>query len=163
MERQMRRFKQMLPKEEVIQILSKATNGVLSLTDTDGYPYGVPLSFCYDGDKAVYFHCARHGRKMGCIARNGQASFCVVAQDDIKPEEFTTYFKSVILSGKTSVVDNPEEVMKGLRMLGDKYSPGIDSTDVIAHSLENVAVIKLEIEAMSGKEAIELTRKRTKK
>ena len=163
MERQMRRFKQMLPTEEVIQILSEVTNGVLSLTDTDGCPYGVPLSFCYDGDKTVYFHCARHGRKMECITRNGRASFCVVAQDDIKPEEFTTYFKSVILAGKISVVDNPEEIMKGLRMLGDKYSPGIDCTDVIAHSLENVAVIKLEIEAMSGKEAIELTRSRAKK
>ena len=163
MERKMRRFKQMLPREEVILILSEATNGVLSLTDTDGCPYGVPLSFCYDGDKTVYFHSARHGRKMECITGNGRASFCVVAQDDIKPKEFTTYFKSVILSGKISVVDNPEEVTKGLRMLGEKYSPGIDSTDVIAHSLENVAVIKLEIEAMSGKEAIELTRNRAKK
>ena len=46
----MRRFKQLLPTEMSMEILISGTNGVLSLTDADGEPYGVPLSYVYDGD-----------------------------------------------------------------------------------------------------------------
>ncbi len=45
MERKMRRFKQMLPAEEVNNMLSQATNGVLSLIDQDGEPYGRTVEF----------------------------------------------------------------------------------------------------------------------
>ena len=40
MDRKMRRFKQLLPEQETVKILTEATGGVLSLTDTDGQPYG---------------------------------------------------------------------------------------------------------------------------
>lgn len=47
-----------------------------------------------------------------------------------------------------------------MRMLGEKYSPGIDSTHEIADALDRVAVLRLDIESLTGKEAIELTRRR---
>ena len=45
----MRRFKQQIPEAEAKEILRTATNGVLCLTDYDNRPYGVPMSFIYDG------------------------------------------------------------------------------------------------------------------
>ena len=44
MERKMRRFRQLLDAEDAKGILETTSNGVLSLKDTDGEPYGVPLS-----------------------------------------------------------------------------------------------------------------------
>ena len=159
----MRRFKQQLPETEVRQIMAASTSGVLSLIDADGRPYGVPLSFVCDGSRAVYFHCAREGRKLGGLRRMPDgvaASFCIVAQDDVRPETFTTYFRSVIAEGRLSVVESPTEIRSALQMLAGKYAPGRDSAQEIAKGIGHVTVLRLDIKSVTGKEAIELTRKR---
>jgi nitroimidazol reductase NimA-like FMN-containing flavoprotein (pyridoxamine 5'-phosphate oxidase superfamily) len=43
-----------LDDPEVDKVLTEVGVGVLSMT-ADGVPYGVPLSFGYDGDDALYF------------------------------------------------------------------------------------------------------------
>ena len=53
MERKMRRFKQLLSEQATKEILNNATNGVLSLIDSDGEPYGVPISYVYDGNTGM--------------------------------------------------------------------------------------------------------------
>ncbi len=158
----MRRFKQLLPEEATKNILSSATNGVLSLVDSDGEPYGVPVSYAYDGDKRIYFHSAVKGYKIDCIKADSHCSFCVVGQDRIIPEEFTSYFRSVIVKGVIHIVTEPNEIMKGLLFLCEKYSPGIDSNAEIAGCLSHVTVLRLDIESMTGKEAIELAGERKK-
>lgn len=156
----MRRIRQLLGEEAARDILNSATNGVLSLVDAAGMPYGVPVSYAYDGGGSVYFHSAVQGRKMECVGKGGPASFCVVGQDCIVPEEFTTYFRSVIASGRIHIVTDRDEMMKGLRLLCDKYSPGIDPEAEISKCIGHVAVLRLDIECMTGKESIELVRKR---
>ena len=156
----MRRFKQMLPVEDTKQILSESSNGILSLVDSDGQPYGVPVSFAYDGEGRIYLHSAPAGRKIDCIAYESRCSFCVVAKDHIVPDEFTSYFRSVIVQGKIRTVTDHEELMKGLLLLCDKYSPGIDPTSEIARCISHVVVLCIDIEYMTGKEAIELVRMR---
>ncbi|MDE6100691.1 MAG: pyridoxamine 5'-phosphate oxidase family protein [Paramuribaculum sp.] len=158
----MRRFKQMLAQQAAKEILLKSTNGVLSLIDPVGEPYGVPVSYVYDGDSSIYFHSAAEGYKIDCVVANGDCSFCVIGQDLIMPEEFTSYFRSVIVKGKIHIVANKEEVEKGLMLLCDKYSPGVDPEQEISRCLRHVAVLRLDIETMTGKEAIELVRMRVK-
>lgn len=160
MERKMRRFKQLLPEADSKKMLDSATNGVLSLLDTDGGVYGVPLSFAYDGGDHIYFHSAVKGHKIDCIEACRRCSFCVVGQDNIIPREFTSYFRSVIVSGTIQAVTDPDEIMKGLLLLCEKYSPGIDSDAEIAKCLGHVTVLRLDIESLTGKEAIELVRAR---
>ena len=156
----MRRFRQQLSEESAREILSKCSNGVLSLVGEDGAPYGVPLSFAYDGEAAVYFHCALDGRKLDCIRHDRRCSFCVVGQDLIAPEEFTTHFRSVIVEGTVRIVEDSDEIMKGLMLLCDKYLPGVDPSAELSKYLSRVAVLRLDIQTLTGKEAIELVRKR---
>ncbi len=155
----MRRFKQMLPLEESLEILKNMTNGVLALQGEEDYPYAVPVSYAYDG-KDIYIHSALAGHKIECLRHNPKVSFCIVNQDKIVPKEFTTYFKSVIVFGIAHFLVDKSELEYGLRLLADKYSPGIDSTAEIAGAINHVAVIRISIDAISGKEAIELTRNR---
>ena len=160
MERKMRRFKQLLSVEDSLSILSNATNGILSLIDPDGGVYGVPVSFACDDQGHIYLHSAVKGHKNDCIAADHRCSFCVVGQDKIVAEEFTSYFRSVIIKGSIHHVSEPEEINKGLLLLCDKYSPGIDPSAEIAKCLSHVAVLRIDIESMTGKEAIELVRNR---
>lgn len=160
MERKMRRFKQLLSEQATKEILNNATNGVLSLVDSDGEPYGVPVSYVYDGDKCIYFHSAVKGHKIECIKANNHCSFCVVGQDLIMPDEFTSYFRSVIVKGSIHAATTRHEIKKGLLLLCEKYSPGIDPDAEITKCINHVSVMCLDIDSMTGKEAIELVRKR---
>ena len=49
--REMRRKKQALSQQEVLDILHKGTSGVLALLGDNDYPYAVPISYVYDDGK----------------------------------------------------------------------------------------------------------------
>ena len=86
----MRRKKQMLSVDECIEILNKGTSGVLALSGDHDYPYAIPISYVYCNSK-LYFHGAKSGHKIDAISKCSKASFCVIDQDNITPEEYTTY------------------------------------------------------------------------
>lgn len=155
MNHKMRRFRQQLDRTEIEKILTQGTNGVLALDGDNGYPYAVPISYVWRGD-TIYFHSAKSGHKIDAIRRNSRASFCIVAKDEIKAEGFTTYFQSVIAFGKIEIVDNKEQMIEALRLLSDKYSPGIDPTVEIERFINNVVILKFHIEEITGKQAKEL-------
>ena len=96
--REMRRKKQELSRQEIADILHKGTSGVLALLGDNDYPYAVPISYVYDDGK-IYFHSAKSGHKIDAIQRTEKASFCVIDKDLVVPEEYTTYFRSVIAFG----------------------------------------------------------------
>lgn len=115
--REMRRKRQLLPTEESVAILERMTNGTLALHGDDGYPYAVPVSYVY-ADGKIYFHSAMQGHKVDAILRNDKVSFCVVEQDEVKPAEFTTYFRSVIVFGKARILTDENEKTKCLKPAG---------------------------------------------
>lgn len=103
------------------------------------------------------------GHKIDALKGNPKCSLCVVDKDDVIPEEFTSYFRSVIVFGKACFVESTEEKVAALRLLGDKYSPGIDPEAEIARFIKTVCIVRIVIDSVSGKEAIELTRARAQK
>jgi nitroimidazol reductase NimA-like FMN-containing flavoprotein (pyridoxamine 5'-phosphate oxidase superfamily) len=157
----MRRKTQTLSTEENIAILMKGTSGVLAVAGDDDYPYAVPLSYVYH-DSKIFFHCARSGHKLDAIARNPKVSFCVIDQDKVVPQEYTTYFRSVIAFGQARIVEDAVEKRSALEELAAKYSPDQtqDRLQVIDEQFNHVCLVELAIEHLSGKEAIELVRMR---
>ena len=158
--REMRRKKQALTEEEIIKILTDGTAGVLAVDGDGGYPYAVPLSYVYHDGK-IFFHCAKSGHKLDAIRRNPKASFCVIGQDQVMPQEYTTYFRSVIAFGKVRILEDDAEKWDALRLLAKKYYPEAGAQahdDAIRHDFAPVCIVELIVEYMTGKEAIELAR-----
>ena len=160
--RELRRKKQLLSREETEAVLTRGSAGVLALSGDEDYPYAVPISYVYSGG-SLYFHCARSGHKLDAIERSEKASFCVIDQDQIVPEEYTTYFRSVIAFGRIRILQDEEERREAIEKLALKYAP--DSTpeerqQEIQREWERLCILGLEIEHVTGKEAIELTRAR---
>lgn len=155
--RPMRRNRQQLSREECERILGRCTSGVLALTGDGGYPYAVPLSYVYAGG-AIIFHSAVQGHKVDAIRRDGRCSFCVIEQDEIRPAEFTTYFRSVIAFGRIRILEEADEKVQALRLLGRRYSP--DDEPGLQHeidkSLDHVLLLRLDIDHLSGKQAVDL-------
>ncbi|MDE6370411.1 MAG: pyridoxamine 5'-phosphate oxidase family protein [Duncaniella sp.] len=154
----MRRSRQQMSHEDSLHLLKTGSHGVLSLIDVDGSPYGLPINYVFDGGSAIYIHSAIEGHKLDCISGEDRCSFCVVGQDVIVPEEFTSYYRSVIVSGRIKMVESQDDVLYGLKLLCERFSPCIDSHDEITRCLSRVAVLRLDIERVAGKESIELVR-----
>lgn len=160
--REMRRTRQALSKEEIAAILHNGSSGVLALSGDNGYPYAVPISYVFDGE-AIYFHCAKAGSKLDAIRRNEKASFCVVDQDQIVPEEYTTYFRSVIVFGRIQIIEDDVEKRVSIEKLAIKYAPkdsDIGRKKAIDQEWEALCALKMNIDHVSGKEAIELTKEK---
>lgn len=155
--RELRRRKQALSVEENIQVLNRGTSGVLAVTGDDDYPYAVPLSYVYYNNK-IFFHCAKTGHKLDAIAKNEKVSFCVIDMDQVVQEEYTTYFRSVIVFGKARILDD-EEKRRALEILTARYSPDQEKShqlQAIEKDFNIVCMVEIAIEHMSGKEAKEL-------
>lgn len=157
--RPMRRIRQQLPAEECVNILRNATSGTLALLGDGGYPYSLPISFVYSDDK-IFFHSALRGHKIDAIRNCDKASFSVIEKDDVKPKEYTTYFRSVICFGRIHIIDNEEDKLKAVKLLGNRYNPNDNEalSKEIAKSAKAMCMIELDIEHITGKEAIELRR-----
>ena len=155
--RSMRRANQDIPREECEEILRHGTAGVLAVLGDGEYPYAVPLSYVARGGK-LYFHSAREGHKLDALRRSKKASFCVIDQDRIVPEEYTTYYRSVVAFGQAEIVDD------AMLALAEKYC----ASDTPAHREERstdtqgyTAVIRLTIEHLTGKEGKALAQQRS--
>lgn len=160
--REMRRKKQILSMEDAEDILYRGTSGVLAVSGDDDYPYAVPLSYVYDGEK-LYFHSAGSGHKLDAISRNARVSFCVIDQDLIIPEEYTTYFRSVIVFGTIHIMEDEAEKRKAIEKLALKYAPDDTAENrekTIIREWKPLCMLELIPEHISGKEAIELVRRR---
>ena len=159
--REMRRKRQQLSDKESIGILQRAKSGTLALLGDSSYPYAVPISYVYSEGK-LYFHSALDGHKVDAIRNYDKASFCVIDKDDVKPEKYTTFFRSVIAFGRIHIVEDETDKLAIAHMLGNRYNPNQDEAlqKEIEHGLTRMLAIRFDIEHLTGKEAIELVRQR---
>ena len=159
--REMRRKRQLLSDEESIGILKNATAGTLALLGDNDYPYAVPISYVYH-ERKLYFHSALAGHKVDAIRNCDKASFCVIDKDDVQPEKYTTFFRSVIAFGRIHIIEDDKEKLAMARMLGNRYNPNNNESlqREIESGLSRMLMIRFDIEHLTGKEAIELVRQR---
>ena len=119
---EMRREDRRLPVEETMEILEKAEFGVLSTTDPDGMPYGVPISFAL-GDGKIYLHGTNAGgHKSRNMAENPRVCFTVVGSHETMPEKFGTKYSSVIVFGTARTAETKEERIEAMTAILQKYS-----------------------------------------
>ncbi|MBC3901350.1 5-nitroimidazole antibiotic resistance protein [Acetobacterium malicum] len=156
--REMRRSKQLLTTEDTKAVMNRSTSGVLACLGDEDYPYAVPLSFVYFNDK-IYFHSAKMGHKIDAITNDSKVSFSVTDEDTIVSKEYTTYFRSVIAFGKSRIVEGDEKFEAFLSLV-KKYSgdqPKKAQYKEIAEC-SHAYIIAIDIEHITGKEAIEFVR-----
>ena len=160
--RSMRRSRQELGQKACEDILNRGTSGVLAVLGDEDYPYAVPLSYYYEEGK-VYFHCAKSGHKLDAIRKSPKASFCVIDQDQVIPERYTTHFRSVIVFGTVRILEGDTEKRAAVEKLADKYAPEASSDyrdKYIEKEWAPLCMLEMTVKHMTGKEAIELVKER---
>ena len=162
--REMRRKKQQLSPEETIALIDRATCAVIGVSGDDGYPYTFPISHAYDAEAGkLYFHSARGGHKIDAITKEAKVSFCVVDKDDVAPAEYTTYFRSAIGFGRAYFVEDETERRHAFWLLAEKFcnQEAVGRfEEVMKSDAPQAVIVAIEVEHLTGKEALELTQQR---
>lgn len=148
-----RRQDRLLDEAEARRLLADGEYGLLSMVDEEGNAYGIPVSYVWDGDVAIYLHCAPQGRKLRSIGAHAQVSFCVVGATHVLPAQFTTYYESVVLECLAHTGLPEPERRQALALLLDKYSPRDKETGLVyaEKSFHRTEIIRLDIRHASGK------------
>ena len=147
----MRRSDKQMAIQDAESLLGQAEYGVLSTVDKEGLPYGTPLNYVFKNNK-VFFHCAMSGRKLENILFNSKVSFAVVGDTQVVPEKFTTFYESVIVSGKARTVHGDEK-RAALMWLIEKYCPEFleEGKVYIDREISRTQVVEITIDQIAGK------------
>lgn len=152
--REMRKNRQILAFEKIVAVMDRCINGVLACLGDKDYPYAVPLNYVYFNGK-IYFHSAKAGHKMDAMTKNTKVSFAVIDEDTIVSEEYTSYFRSVIVFGKARIVEGDER-LSAFTALVEKYSG--DQPEEAKHKeitgCGRAIIIAIDVEHITGKESI---------
>ena len=132
---------------------AKTGDKVIVAIDLDGKPYGVPLNFVWDGDDAIYIHCAPEGKKIDILDCHDRVSFCVVGNVNLLPSQFTTEYESIILDCEATICTSEEERVHALELLLRKLSPHDVEIGMkyALKSLPRTCILRLDILTWSGK------------
>ena len=128
---------------EIDRLLSQARFATIALADGDE-PYVVTLSCGYDAAHSrLCFHVATVGRKLDIIARNPKACATVVSDLGYKRGECAHPFESVVMTGTMRLLEDPEEIRAGMRVLIGQLESAADSETVFARNeLDSDAALK---------------------
>ena len=148
-----RKDKEISDASGINAIIEKSTVCRLGMVSGDK-PYIVPLSFGYQ-DNALYFHGALKGQKIDLIKENSNVciEFDIAAEAIGRGEacDWSMKFQSVIGFGKAALIEGLEEKRQALGVIMAQYS---DKTFEFPEKMVNAtAVIKVEIERMTGKQS----------
>lgn len=170
----MRRKDREMEAEFALDLVDRASYGVLSMIDQDGFPYGLPLSIVRDKNN-LYFHSAKGGKKVEsfadgnkvCVSFVGKVSVPELYREEelreflndeskgitLSSRVFTTEYESAIILGEIYLVENVEEATQALRLICEKYTPSkMDYFDLaIKSGLSKTNIYRVTIEEVTGK------------
>jgi nitroimidazol reductase NimA-like FMN-containing flavoprotein (pyridoxamine 5'-phosphate oxidase superfamily) len=149
-----RKEKEITDEPEIIDILSSETICRLAIAENN-IPYIFPVNYGYRNG-ALYIHSAPEGRKISIIEKNDMVCFEIesgvrmISADSAC--DFSMAYRSVIGYGKASFLHDSGLKMEALNIIM-KQQTGSKGWSFSEKSLEKTAVIKVEIESMSGKKS----------
>jgi nitroimidazol reductase NimA-like FMN-containing flavoprotein (pyridoxamine 5'-phosphate oxidase superfamily) len=145
--------KEMREKAAIEDVIRRAQVCHLGLCDGQ-IPYVVPVCFGY-AEGTFYFHCSPEGRKIDLIRKNPLV--CVQVEVDValvrheKACKWDVRYRSVIGTGRASLVSDFEQKRQALNLIMHHYQG--DATDMSVEATDHAAIVRIDIEEMSGKQS----------
>ena len=115
-----------------------------------------PLNFVYS-DGNIYFHTSRKGEKIDDIMRDNRVCFEVnlpvaLVKSDGSRCRAEYLYRSVIMLGRTHIVEAESERIHALKSLMEKYQPEGGYDEFVEEKLKITSIVRIDIEEMTGKE-----------
>lgn len=152
--RPLRRKSRAISDEAARDLLENGRRGVLAVNGDDGYPFAIPVNYCYDREHGrIYFHGAKAGHKVDALKRSDKVCFTVYGNERFKDGEWAPYVQSTVVFGRCHLVDDAGETEERVRTLALKYYPTAEEVEQeIAKDIKGVQLYEIEIEHLTGKQ-----------
>jgi len=147
--------KEISEKRDLTMILKGGKYTVISMCK-ENEVYLVTLSYGYDESKnALYFHCAKEGKKIDFIKSNPFVCGTVIEDNGYKDGCVQAY-RSVVFRGKMIIVEDLHEKKIGFDVLLNQLEndPSTIKNKFFKkdETYENLELLRLDINEISGKE-----------
>ena len=155
-----RKEKAVIGLADIEDIINAAPYFTLGMADNDE-AYMAPLDFGYESDGqqlgAVYFHCARAGRKLDLLKANPRVSLLFVASGHALIDEgdgslactLNTDYRSVMAVGEARVIADETEKLAAMRVVLRQH--GCEHLPVDPDNLGKTALVRVDLNQASGK------------
>ncbi len=139
----------LMSRDEIVNVLSRAWHGVLSLVDGDR-PYSIPMAHVlYRGN--IYFLLLREGRKTACLERNKNVCYLVYLEE-------SGACCSILVEGELEKVRDERIIRDIVKIFCEKVFPrdpyfeGVRCEEIVKLSIEHprVGLYRLNIRSISG-------------
>ena len=148
-------------KDKIKEFLNNESTGHIASLDENGYPQIIPMNFIFN-DNVIYMHSHTRGEKLQNIQKNDKVGFEVDKNLEFLPSYFSdpndasladTFYISVVIKGKATIVTDKNEKTLALNGLMEKYQPegGYEPINAQMNVLDEVAVIKIIPNSIRGK------------
>lgn len=151
-------------KEKIDRFLTEKRVGTLSMCETAGKPYALPVNYVYLKGK-IYIHGMGSGKKNIVLAASPSVCFTVFEEfgtvADPIPAKCDTAYLSVVIFGKADLVEDLEEKTAALAQFLEKFMPQYFKTPLSAQFVDKyrsgfdnkaVAVYAIDPEDLTAKE-----------
>lgn len=151
-----RKDKEITERAVIEEILLESQVGRLG-TSVNDTPYVVPMNYAYRAGK-IYLHTHKDGKKVKDVEANPRVCFEVDGGEIIKADDpcgFSWSYRSVIANGRARILKEPDEKLKALKIIVNKYSFGVgEKLDVETISkFQDLWIIEITIDEMTGKKS----------
>ncbi len=140
-------------RKEMELLLERMDIGHLAMMAEDG-PYVVPVNYLF-AEGCIYLHSGVKGRKMEALRADPRICFLV---DEAGPQVtwdrgcgISQIYESVMCFGRTEFIEEREERKRILTMMIRKFTRGEEAPPLLDRNVDNTAVLRIRVEAMTGK------------
>ncbi len=157
-----RKEKEIFNKSEIEALLKSIEAGHLGTTGENGYPVIKPVNFVYSDEKenrVIYIHSAKEGEKIRDILRDNRVCFEADMPLGFRKSSSDAcragyLYKSVIARGTAHILRKNSKKAEILNKIMLKYQPEGGYAEIAENDTENVAIIAIRIEEITGKESL---------
>ena len=139
--------------DEMEAIINEAQVCYVGMSDNNT-PYVLPMNFAY-ADGVIFLHSAQEGQKIDVLKSNPLVSINFNTGNELfhRHKEvgcsWGMKFRSVIVSGRARFIEDYTEKYRIMQLVMEKYAG--EKFEFAEPSIKNVAVIRIEVERMTGK------------
>jgi nitroimidazol reductase NimA-like FMN-containing flavoprotein (pyridoxamine 5'-phosphate oxidase superfamily) len=141
-------------REEMEDILSRASVCFVGICDLEGNPYVIPMNFGYS-DGVVYLHSGPTGSSIDMLKQNNKACITFSVGDELVYQDiqigcsYRVKAASVMCRGKVSFIDDMEQKRRALGILMKHYTDyAVRYSDA---AVRNVCIWQVPVDSMTGR------------
>ncbi|MBN2244329.1 MAG: pyridoxamine 5'-phosphate oxidase family protein [Candidatus Aminicenantes bacterium] len=143
-----------LSHKKCLRLLKSSVYGRLALCGSDQQPYITPVIYVLFENK-IYIHTGFQGRKIDCLRSNPKICFEISSAGKLyagpRAKDFSIRYWCVLVFGQAQELSDHSFKLNVMNLFMEKYAAGYNYEALDLNDMQDVNVIEVTMEKISGK------------